>query len=103
MEPVRIGVDYYLDAGFRTRTPGCQQPTHHVASNPAFVRGRNPVLQFRIEMNCSHTPLGYEHNIYLKGNEYPVYTETVQHAEGHILGNFWASFVEYGLPHVISS
>lgn len=57
-------------------------------------------LQFCIEMNCVHTPIGYEHNVYLKGVKYPVYTETVKYAEGHILGNFWGSFVEYGLPHV---
>ena len=74
-----------------------------------FYYGEN-VYHFRIEMTKpipGVDPLGgeatHENNVYREDvphTDPPIYTELVRGEEGRILGNFWNSFVEHGLPHL---
>ena len=43
-----------------------------------------------------------ENNIYVRGNDIPIYTENVNDTLGEVLGNFWMSFLEYGLVQYLS-
>lgn len=61
----------------------------------------------------------YENNVYIEslGDDFtssslildsdvssiPVYTEKADSEESRVLGNFWISFTEYGLPHILDS
>ena len=47
--------------------------------------------------------LELENNVYIKGNDIPIYTENVNDSSSKILGNFWISFMEHGLPQYISN
>ena len=58
--------------------------------------------------------LQYENNIYIESikgkpsndveiSSLPVYTEKADTEESKVLGNFWISFTEHGLPHVLES
>ena len=44
-----------------------------------------------------------ENNVYIKGNDIPIYTENVNDSSSKILGNFWISFMEHGLHQYISN
>ena len=44
-----------------------------------------------------------ENNVYSKGNDIPIYTENVNDNSSKILGNFWISFMDHGLPQYISN
>ena len=39
-----------------------------------------------------------ENNVYVKDQDIPIYTENITDRKSEIIGNFWLSFVEHGLP-----
>ncbi len=60
------------------------------------------MLREREEVDDEETEIK-ENNIYLQGEEIPIYTENVTDKSSEILGNFWISFLEHGLPQYLSN
>ena len=45
-----------------------------------------------------------ENNVYVKDNDIPIYTENISDINSEVIGNFWMSFLEYGLkPYLITN
>ena len=88
-------------------------PMAHVYDKKRHIEvlyyGKN-VYHFRVEMeqpipgvDLLGEEATHENNVYIEdtsSNNPPIYTELVRSEEGRILGNFWNSFVEHGLPHL---